>query len=390
MSLGQRQASPVVGMEIALVTTGHPPDDKRVFFKMALGLRDLGANVTLVAPRTGNPNEDLGVRLCLYPVKQVRGERFLLRPRQLRRSCEGLHPDIWIACEPDSVAVALRLSSESGGKVLFDCHEDYAIQFRTRKKFKWIGWMLEPAIRYWCTRLARRCDGIISVSEGIKALFADLRTPQIVLRNMAKVADFRDGFSPPHDFKDPDHFYVLQNGANASYTGTTVLLKAIRLLKDQGRRVKLISFDAFGPGYSPQFHHLVRELDLKENITILPWMPQHKARPYLAAGDAGVILYQDALAIASLPNKAFDYMALGIPFVANSSSIHVEKLVSETGCGLMVDGEDPFQVAESLAYLADHPQDRADMGNRGRQAFLTRFNWESECTRLGKFIGQLE
>jgi len=60
------------------------------------------------------------------------------------------------------------------------------------------------------------------------------------------------------------------------------------------------------------------------------------------------VLYQDKLAEASLPNKLFDFMAAGIPFIDDNRSIVASQLVQDEQCGLILGGNDTESIASEL------------------------------------------
>jgi glycosyltransferase involved in cell wall biosynthesis len=55
--------------------------------------------------------------------------------------------------------------------------------------------------------------------------------------------------------------------------------------------------------------------------------------------------------------------------------------VAEAGCGIALDTSDVGRIAASVRRLAD-PALRARMGEAGRAAALTRFDWQGEAARL--------
>jgi glycosyltransferase involved in cell wall biosynthesis len=47
-----------------------------------------------------------------------------------------------------------------------------------------------------------------------------------------------------------------------------------------------------------------------------------------------------------------------------------------------VDPLNPRAIAGSIQWLLEHADEAAEMGRRGREAVLTRYNWETEAARL--------
>ncbi|MFQ5806588.1 MAG: glycosyltransferase [Phycisphaerae bacterium] len=53
------------------------------------------------------------------------------------------------------------------------------------------------------------------------------------------------------------------------------------------------------------------------------------------------------------------------------------KYVQEVGCGLLVPPADVDAWAVAMLELLNDPTRARELGRRGRQAFLERFNWEA-------------
>ena len=82
-------------------------------------------------------------------------------------------------------------------------------------------------------------------------------------------------------------------------------------------------------------------------------------------------------------------MAAGLPVVA-STIPRWQEVVEGVGCGLAVDPRDPVAIAVALERLLVDSDESAAMGRRGRQAFLSTFNWDAEAARLLSLYERLE
>lgn len=373
------------GLHIAIGTTNHLPDDKRVFHKVAVGLSQYGARVTIISPPGDLPADDKRVKFVFYKKPSGMAGR-ILAYRHLEKACENVFPDVWIAPEPDSLSVLLKMAQLNNKKVIFDCHEVYSQQLRFYRWLKLISPIVSPLLNYKIKKIASRADGIISVSPGVQLYFRDIKTPQAIIRNCAWKRDYTyEGNNQAYEKKQSEEFVIIQNGTCGELMGTTKLLEAVRLMKHT-ISVKVKVFESFEPGYENTFRRLLGLMGLTDSVVILPWMKPNEAREHIISSHAGIVLYQGGLAEASLPNKMFDFMAAGIPFVINKNSIYASKMTQNEGCGIAVDGSDAESIASGLTWLAEHSQEAREMGKKGRQAFTNSHNWESELEKLSSFI----
>jgi glycosyltransferase involved in cell wall biosynthesis len=373
------------GLNIAIATTNHAADDKRIYRKIAVGLVQRGANVTIVTPSRRENFDGGKVKIVTYKKPGGLAGR-IFAYRCLRKACIGMRPDIWIAPEPDSLGVVIKLARRNSGGVIFDCHEIYSQQLNLYRRLRWANGVVAPILKRLIGRVAAKADCILSVSPGVQASFSDVDAPKYIIRNCAWIQDFSEGRAARKARADAaGEFLIIQNGACGTLVGTTKLLEAMNIVKKLAD-VKLKVFELFEPGYEKKFHQLISSMGIEENVIVLPWMRPDEARGHIVNADAGVVLYQDELAGASLPNKLFDFMAAGIPFVVNKRSIFASELAEREGCGIAVDGGDPKAIAAGLVWLMEHPAEAREMGERGYQAFVARHSWEAELEKLCAII----
>jgi len=65
------------------------------------------------------------------------------------------------------------------------------------------------------------------------------------------------------------------------------------------------------------------------------------------------------------------------------------KIVTDTGCGLLVDPSSPAAIAEAMRRIIADPVAAQAMGERGRRAVLDHFSWESESPILLRLYERL-
>jgi len=73
----------------------------------------------------------------------------------------------------------------------------------------------------------------------------------------------------------------------------------------------------------------------------------------------------------------YEYMGASIPVIVSDFPI-LRKIVETARCGLLVDPLDPVALTKAIEYLWSHPREADEMGERGRLAIETSFNWMRE------------
>lgn len=97
---------------------------------------------------------------------------------------------------------------------------------------------------------------------------------------------------------------------------------------------------------------------------------------------AGIMIYQPAgNHINAQPNKMFEFMAAGLPFVASDFPLW-RQIVESADCGICVDPTDAVAVRKACQYLLENPEEGQRMGRNGRRAAQERHNWNVEEAKL--------
>ena len=125
---------------------------------------------------------------------------------------------------------------------------------------------------------------------------------------------------------------------------------------------------------------LVQTLALEEFVSFLGYIPDPEYLEHLLGADICVdpdpySEYNDR----STMIKVMDYMSCGKPIVAFDLK---ETRRSAGDAALYVKPNDEGEFAKALAYLMDHPEERAAMGRRGRERVERELSWASSAENL--------
>ena len=98
--------------------------------------------------------------------------------------------------------------------------------------------------------------------------------------------------------------------------------------------------------------------------------------------DVGVIPYVlTEWAQTTIANKLFDYMASGLPVWTTSMS-PCKDIIDSVGCGWVSDDSVDGMVAVLKQLLGTSREERQAKGERGRQAVLSTYNWNTDGRRM--------
>jgi glycosyltransferase involved in cell wall biosynthesis len=163
----------------------------------------------------------------------------------------------------------------------------------------------------------------------------------------------------------PDAVLAVYAGAHGPANGLDQLLRAAALLRAGGAPLVLLL--AGDGAEKPRLMAAAAGLD---NIRFLDPLPKPRLAGLLAGSQIGVqcLAAVPAFAEWTAPNKLMDYLAAGLPVVANLGG-RAARLLAGDGlgaCGIATPPGDAAALAAALAALAADRARRAAMGRAGR------------------------
>ncbi len=376
-------------MKICFLSLAHPPRDKRVFDKEAATLAASGHEVVHLAPdMTTSRTVERGVTLLTYPRRPGLWGRLRLMPTVFA-AARATGADCFHCNEVDSWALGAVLKWATGARLIFDVHEIYPAEFAESRFPPALRPVVALAVRRLMRLLARFTDRMVLAKDSAAPDFAGFEARLVTVRNYVPLA-YADGAPEPGARPEPapGTLTAIHLGGMSRPRGWPQLVAAVAKAKSDIRVVLLGSFDDDRQAFFRQ----AGGLGVADRFTLEAWLPFDQALARVAEADAGLVLFQPGRLnhVHALPHKMFDYMLAGIPVIAPAFAVEVARIVAEADCGLLVDSADPAAIAAALDHLAQNPAERRRLGENGRQAVLSRYNWEREADVLLAMYRDLE
>lgn len=264
-----------------------------------------------------------------------------------------------------------------------DIYPDVAVALGTLKRRGLVARFFDWLNR----RTLRGMDRIIVLGEcmrdRIEAKVGDERAARIdIIHNWADgqmikplAREELNPFAVRHDLEDK--FVVLFSGNFGLVNEFETVLEAARQLRHRTDIVFLFVGDGVKGDEIKKFaaqHRL-------ENIRMLPYQPRAELCFSLTAGDVHLTTLADGLAGLSVPSKTYAILAAGRPvlFVGDLRSA-IAKLIAENNCGAVVASGESQQLARMITDWAASPEKLAELGERARTLFESRFERQHAIT----------
>jgi glycosyltransferase involved in cell wall biosynthesis len=180
-------------------------------------------------------------------------------------------------------------------------------------------------------------------------------------------------------------FVAVFTGTHGIANGLDSVLDAARVLRDRKREDIRLAF--IGDGKLKP--HLVERAEREglDSCLFLDPVPKTRLADLVSSADAGLMILANcpAFRYGTSPNKFFDYIAAGLP-VLNNYPGWLADMIQEHNCGLVVPPEEPEALAEALVYLAEHAEERKEMGRNARALAERDFSRGDLANRLVDFL----
>jgi putative colanic acid biosynthesis glycosyltransferase WcaI len=339
------------------VVAGRPSYDPDKFYPYKLLRRDTCNGV--VVERVGStayPRHQMKRRVSNYLSYLA-----LAVPRAL-----AIRPDVVLAMtDPPVAGIAGAFIARLAGRPFVynirDLYPDMAIG----------GDIVRPD--GWANRWEKMHRNALRRAARVIVLGDDMRN-RILAKGVApeRVVVVRDGTSFPASMpaqSDPVvqeircgfPFVALHAGNLGFYGAWGTLLKAAEILRNENAALVFV-------GDGANRASLEASAAGSPNVRFLPFRPFEQVPHVMMAGDVHIVTIKRGLEGVVVPSKLYSILAAGRPVLAVApDSSDAARIVTESGCGLAANPDDPAAVAKAICELRSDPARLCEMGRRARE-----------------------
>ncbi len=184
-----------------------------------------------------------------------------------------------------------------------------------------------------------------------------------------------------------DDFLMIYVGAVDPFRGLDTVVEALPMIKKVIPSARLA---ILGKGLGmDQVKDLARDHGVADSVEMLGFRPLKELPGFISRGDCCLIPHHRNDHIdTTLPNKLFDYMALGRP-VLTTDALPLQRIVEGEGAGSAYRSGDARSLADKVIDMKDADV-RSEMGAKGRAAVRDRYNWGADAAILHDVFADLE
>ena len=232
--------------------------------------------------------------------------------------------------------------------------------------------------------VVRRVQAIVCVIEESAQRLMQLGVPArklAVVRNTPRIESEPTASAP---VADGAALTVVYLGLIERHRGVQDLVRGVFESRRRGTPLQLV---VIGDGKSfAELQRLAADIGVLGNgVELLGRLENRRALEIVARAHVGAIPHMPCAAWdATIPNKLFDYMSLGLP-VLTSNVGPVQRIVLEEACGVAYQWGNIDDLCAKIDALRPAAQ-RAQMGAAGRRAVLGKYNWSNDGAVLSRTL----
>ena len=228
--------------------------------------------------------------------------------------------------------------------------------------------------RYACSRF----DGIVAATPTIGSKYRAINPRTVVINNFPLLDESNGGMS--WDSRPAEVCYV---GVISAMRGIREIIAAMGAVRSSAR------LTLAGEFFEAQVETEVKALSGWNRTNALGFVDREGVRCLLDRSIAGLVTFHPLPNhIDAQPTKMFEYMSAGIPVIASNFSL-CREIIEGNACGLCVDPLDSAAIASVIDDLVTDRDKAQRMGENGRRAVASRYNWPAEENKLLSFYSLL-
>lgn len=364
-------------VKICHVTSAHNTDDIRILKKECVSLAGNNEyNVFLVG--RGKNWEYKKVKIIgVGASPDNRFERMTKFAKKVIDSAIKLDADIYHLHDPE-LLLYLKKLKKTGAKIIFDSHENYYEQIKTKKYLpKVMRYILSNIYAVYQNYICRYLDGAIYPVKDKKGL-----SP---FGNKVKNIEFINNFPNLAEFEDVEGG-VDAKGIAICYVGSISEPRGIEPLIEACyiKKVKLILAGKFSSDEYRNYLESKKEYSIVDYRGICDREEIKQIYKESTIGASNLLNEGQYPFMRNLPTKVYEYMAVGLPFFISDFEFFKE-FILEFGCGIVVCPSDPKSIVEAIVKISSDEEYSKKQSQIGKKLIKTEFNWSNEEKKLFSF-----
>ncbi len=274
--------------------------------------------------------------------------------------------------------------------IAYDMYENYPAALRSWQLRGWFNRLFRNAAfaeyvdRFFITRVNHLFVVVEESAVRARTLGVKAERLSIVYNTNDVQALLAQPFNVAILQKYEPHFMIAYTGNVTPERGLETVVHAMGRLRKKIPTVKLVI--AGGGSSEPLLRDLVNTGDLAACVEITGWIDDKLFPSYIHAAKICIVPHTaNPFIDTTLPNKLFDYMALGKPVIVADAK-PLARIVRECDCGAVFASGSPDDFISAVERVRMRLN---EAGERGKSAVATKYNWHNSSRALREYYNKL-
>jgi glycosyltransferase involved in cell wall biosynthesis len=305
--------------------------------------------------------------------------------RKLSRLVKSNRINLIIVRDLPLMGLGIKIGRESNIPVIFDMAENYPAALVAYNKWYYKPFLLFNAFlpKYYEKYVISRSSSVLVVTQEQRdrlcLLLKDVNKISLVSNTPVLSEIVKMNFNNISN----GEIRILYTGMIDIHRGVGTAIRAVSILIKRYPKIKLI---IAGSGLElGRLQELTSSLGVEANIQFTGWVDHSKVYELIQNSHICLIPHlKSEHTDTTLPNKLFDYMAMGKP-VISSDIKPVARILNQYHCGIVYKSGNSDSLAEKIDFLL-RDANAAEFGKNGMKAVMDIYNWEIDSSRLKETI----
>ena len=366
---GKQKGTKTNMLKICHLTNVHSSDDVRIFRKECASLASAGYDTYLVAK--GDSREESGVHVIgVGTAPESRIRRMTEFANRVYKKALEVDADIYHLHDPELLPYALKLKKR-GKTVIFDSHENTLEEMADKA---YIPGFFRSAVasvyRVYAKRIFKILDALVSVTPDIIDQLKEINENTWMITNYPILEGAEAGAAKN------ERFTLCFTGGIKDEWNHDIIVKC---LPDD------VDYELCGLA-DDGYIDMLKQLPQWDNVRYYGRVSHSEALKVQGRSHVGMALLQPSRNTGFLNGtagntKLFEYMMSGVPVIC-TDFILWRDIIDRYKCGICVAPRDEDEIKKAIKSLRDDPEKAANMGENGRRAVETEFNWSIQEKKL--------
>lgn len=356
-------------MKVTHLTSAHPRYDTRIFIKECSSLKkeDRHEVNLVVADGLGEEHKN-GVMFYDVGKSEGRFQRIFKTTKRVFEKAKVLDSDVYHLHDPELMLVGLKLK-KMGKRVIFDAHEDLPKQVLAKHYLpNGIKHILSYVVSKVEMMILKRFDHVVAATPFIRDKFMTHNIDSTDINNFP-ILDELIEIAPT--FQTNTLCYI---GLLYETRGIKEIIKSI-----EGLDIKLIIAGKF---FDKAFEDEIRALEGWKQVEFRGFVDREGIKKILEESIAGfVTLHPTPSYVEAYPVKMFEYMSAGLAVISSDFPLY-RNFIEQSTCGICVNPLKIDEIRKAVISLTEDKTKALEMGKRGKEAIVQKYNWENEEQKL--------